>query len=108
MFWAKTSPEPVATTDFGEMSNPSEPAGSNVPSDEGITGAGGAAGTAGSGSAGAPVNQPKTSATSWVVRCAYNDTLPFVPTATTARFARVCHVRSALTLDVGGSAVWAG
>src|SRR6476659_2698731 len=108
MFWAKTSPDPVATTDLGEMSTPSEPAGTNVPSDDGTASAGGDAGTVGSGSAGAPVNQPKTSATSWVVRCAWSDTLPLVPRATTARFARVCHVRSALRLEVAGSAVWAG
>ena len=65
-------------------------------------------GTPGSIGAGAPVNQPDTSATSCVVRCACNDTAPPPPIATMARLATVCHVRTVLRLDVGGSAVRAG
>src|SRR4051794_15853079 len=108
MFWADTSPAPVATTDFGEMAPPIEAAGTSVPSDGGSDGAGASAGTSGSIGAGAPVNQPDTSATSCVVRWACKDTAPPPPIATMARLATVCHVRTVLRLDVGGSAVRAG
>src|SRR5690242_11121520 len=105
MFWAKTRPVPVATTDLGEMVPPIEPVATSVPSDDPTDGAGGAAGTAGSIAAGAPTNQPDTSATSCVVRCVYREMAPSPPVATTARLATVCHVRSVLRLDVAGSAV---
>src|SRR5215211_2403149 len=108
MFWAKTSPVPVATTDLGEIVPPMDPAATRVPSEDATAGVGGVAGTSGSTGAAGPTNQPDTSATSSVVRWAKSDTAPSPPRRTMARLAMVCHVRSVLRFDVDGRAVSAG